>query len=410
MENLTIRLDEYSPPAVADKTAYTRAVVCKEHAMNDLAHTAATFLAAGSVAVLFDRQVNELGNIAAEQLRKAGYVVQAKCADADEALREDIRLVVAVGGGSVADVAKIAATERGIDWIYMMTCASTDSALYPYTECVTDGVRSVAPCVPPIAVVADLSCVVAAPKNCTAAGYGTLFSKLLVLFSLRAAALPDGRHDPAENMLADNLLPFFDESSAEHIAVRIARTLIRIGLIAQCAPIDFLQREEYNAALVLSAYKDKTRLIGEDAMLASAAIALIYAAYFSHAPADLFVPCGYVEDFRLLDKLCKRDMLASIRDFERDDDCARKLFVLHEYRAELSSSLGALLGKTASCARTFRRIYGDAGFWLGEYVTPDLLARLVSLSAATLKDDSILRALKQSGLLDAAWADSPPLG
>ena len=67
------------------------------------------------------------------------------------------------------------------------------------------------------------------------------------------------------------------------------------------------------------------------------------------------------------------------------------------WAALLDETTGALPAR----ARAFRRLYGDAGYWLGGYVTPDALIGLTSLSAATLDDDSLLRALKQSDVYGA---------
>ena len=396
-----IRLDDYTPPSIDGKAAYTSEIVCRDDGLKFLPDAAERLLPLGHIALCFDDAVKDLGEVAADLMRKAGYSVECAAPEKLNDARDDVRLIAAIGGGRAANSAKLAAKEREIDWIAVMTCASSDSALYPYAE-VFDGVRKTIQCPPPAAVIVDGSSVKTSPQNLTAAGYGTLFSKLLVLFSLRAEELTSGTAAPAADALAANLAPYFDEQSAESFAIRTARALVRVGLLAQCLPTDALQREEYHAALTLSAFCKRKRLIGEDAMLASTAVAAIYAAYLDSVPSDLFVPCGYCEDLRLLDKLCGNDMLSLIARFKRGENCARKLYVTREYRADLAKLLNETLSPLTSRTRAFRRIYGDAGYWLGGYLTPETLSALTSLSAATLEDDSLLRALKQSGLLDAA--------
>ena len=400
--DIKIGTDEYSPPTIAGRLAYTSQIIIEDEGLKRLPDAVDRVLPLGHVALCFDDGVKDMGEVAADVLRRAGYSVECAATDALDTLREDVRLMVSIGGGSAANAVKLEASARGAEWIHLMTCASTDSALYPYAELFENGRRKVVPCTPPTAVVVDERALKSSPRRCTAAGFGTLFSKLLVLFCLRADAMCDGEPHPAQEVLSNCLSSYFDESSAEHPAVRTATALLKVGLIAQCLPADFLQREEYNAALALSSFRKRERLIGEDAMLASLALAAIYRAYFAHAPEDLYVPCGYAEDFRLLGKLCGADMLTAVLGFRRSEKCARRLFVAREYRKEWAALLDETTGPLPARARAFRRLYGDAGYWLGGYVLPDALVGLTSLSAATLDDDSLLRALKQSGLLDAA--------
>lgn len=404
---LFVESDDKTPLSIGGKTPCTAQVIVDDEGVKCLPDALERILPLGHVALCFDDSVKDIGEVAADVVRRAGYSTECAALDKLAKLREDARLLISIGGGGAANAVKLEASKRGVEWVHLMTCASTDSALYPYAELFADGRRKVVPCTPPSAVVIDEGALKTSPKRCTAAGYGTLFSKLMTLFSLRANAMSEGMHHPAEEALAECLNSYFSESSAEHPAVRTARTLVKTGLIAECVPVDFLQREEYHAALALSAYRRRERLIGEDAMLATIAIASIYGAYFAHAPSDLFVPCGYCEDLRMLDKLCGLDMLTSILDFKRGDKCARKLFVAREYRNEWAALLSDTFGPLAARARAFRRLYGDAGFWLGGYVSPDALIGLTALSAATLEDDSLLRALKQSGLLDAAKLKAP---
>ena len=274
--DIKIGTDDYSPPTIGDRTAFTSQVIVDNEGLKRLPDAAERVLPLGHVALCFDDNVKDLGDVAADVMRRAGYSVECSALGALGTLREDVRLMISIGGGSAANAVKLEAGKRGAEWIHLMTCASTDSALYPYAELFENGRRKVVPCTPPTAVVIDEVALKSSPRRCTAAGYGTLFSKLLVLFCLRADAMCDGEPHPAQEALESCLCPYFDEPSVEHPAVRTATALVKVGLIAQCLPADFLQREEYNAAIVLSAFRKRERLIGEDAMLASLALAAIY--------------------------------------------------------------------------------------------------------------------------------------
>ena len=205
--DIKIGTDDYSPPTIGDRTAFTSQVIVDNEGLKRLPDAAERVLPLGHVALCFDDNVKDLGDVAADVMRRAGYSVECSALGALGTLREDVRLMISIGGGSAANAVKLEAGKRGAEWIHLMTCASTDSALYPYAELFENGRRKVVPCTPPTAVVIDEVALKSSPRRCTAAGYGTLFSKLLVLFCLRADAMCDGEPHPAQEALESCLAP-----------------------------------------------------------------------------------------------------------------------------------------------------------------------------------------------------------
>ena len=85
---------------------------------------------------------------------------------------------VAVGSGTLNDIAKTAAFEAGSRYISVATAASVDGYSSPGASVVRDGFKQTAKCLAPIAIIADVATLRSAPLAMTAAGYADLSSKI----------------------------------------------------------------------------------------------------------------------------------------------------------------------------------------------------------------------------------------
>jgi len=87
-------------------------------------------------------------------------------------------LPLAVGSGVVNDLTKRAAFEADLPYIVVGTAASMDGYTASGAALIHEGVKQTLPCPAPVAVVADLDILCAAPRNMTASGYGDLVGKV----------------------------------------------------------------------------------------------------------------------------------------------------------------------------------------------------------------------------------------
>ena len=87
-------------------------------------------------------------------------------------------LPVAVGSGTINDLVKRAAHELGLPYVVVGTAASMDGYTASGAALIHEGVKQTFPCAAPVAVVADLDILRAAPKAMTASGYGDLVGKV----------------------------------------------------------------------------------------------------------------------------------------------------------------------------------------------------------------------------------------
>jgi len=91
---------------------------------------------------------------------------------------EDIRWVVAVGGGSIIDVAKLASFNSDIPFISFPTTASHDGIASANASIKDLNAKTSIKAKPPIAVIADVRVIKTAPYRYLAAGVGDMISNL----------------------------------------------------------------------------------------------------------------------------------------------------------------------------------------------------------------------------------------
>jgi glycerol-1-phosphate dehydrogenase [NAD(P)+] len=87
-------------------------------------------------------------------------------------------LVIGLGGGVALDVAKYAASEKGVSFISMPTAVSNDGIASPVAVISVDGKSRSLKAHMPVAVVADLSIIAKSPARNTRSGVGDLVSNL----------------------------------------------------------------------------------------------------------------------------------------------------------------------------------------------------------------------------------------
>ena len=106
---------------------------------------------------------------------------RAGCAGAD--------VVVALGGGTISDIGKLAADRPGVRLVTVMTAASVDGYTDDVSVILKQGVKRTVPSRWPDVVLGDAETVAAAPGRMTRSGYGEMTSMYVAPADWRLAAL-----------------------------------------------------------------------------------------------------------------------------------------------------------------------------------------------------------------------------
>src|SRR5688572_19537488 len=95
----------------------------------------------------------------------------------DAALRRTEGIPIAVGAGTINDLVKLVAHRAGRRYMCVATAASMDGYTAYGASITKDGSKQTFDCPAPLAVIADIDIIEAAPPELTASGYADLLAK-----------------------------------------------------------------------------------------------------------------------------------------------------------------------------------------------------------------------------------------
>lgn len=102
-------------------------------------------------------------------------------------LHGDTAVLIAVGGGTVHDIVRYCAKQRGIPFVSVPTAASCDGFCSNVASMTWEGYKNTMPCGAPVLVAADLSVICRAPRYLTNSGVGDMIGKYTALADWRIA-------------------------------------------------------------------------------------------------------------------------------------------------------------------------------------------------------------------------------
>ena len=89
----------------------------------------------------------------------------------------DCHYLVAVGSGTINDIAKAASTQLGVPYVAVATAASMTGYSSGLAALTVGATKQTVPAIPPLAIIADTEVIAAAPWQMRAAGVGDLISR-----------------------------------------------------------------------------------------------------------------------------------------------------------------------------------------------------------------------------------------
>jgi len=111
-----------------------------------------------------------------------------------ERLPQNVDYLVAVGSGTIHDIVRYCAYEKGIDFVSCPTAASVDGFCSSVAAMTWKGYKKTLTAVAPKIVVADLNVITKAPLRLARSGFGDMVGKYIALSDWRISALLTGEY------------------------------------------------------------------------------------------------------------------------------------------------------------------------------------------------------------------------
>lgn len=115
-------------------------------------------------------------------------------ADVLSKMEEDVQVIVAVGSGTIHDIARFCAHERGIRFVSCVTGASVDGFCSTVAAMTWYGFKKTLPAVAPEIVLADIDIIKKAPPELVRSGVGDIAAKYTALCDWKIAAAVTGEY------------------------------------------------------------------------------------------------------------------------------------------------------------------------------------------------------------------------
>ncbi|MBD2868874.1 sn-glycerol-1-phosphate dehydrogenase [Paenibacillus arenilitoris] len=138
----------------------------------------------GIAAALSKIKPNAAGDVIADEASIIQLILEIQ--------RSSAQAVLAVGGGTIHDLARYAAYTKGIPFLSVPTSASVDGFNSKGAPIIVRGEKKTILAIGPDAIFADLDVLVKAPPALAAAGFGDMLGKYTSLFDWRFGALTAG--------------------------------------------------------------------------------------------------------------------------------------------------------------------------------------------------------------------------
>lgn len=320
---------------------------------------------------------------------------------------EDTRAVVAVGGGTAADIGKFVATRFSLPLITVMTSPSSVGFFVPSAMLENgSGFTEVYKSAKPSCVICDGE-LLDSGESTLAAGFGDICSRLVSLFDAKTAAWLIGESiekdiETALHGCVGELLEINERG--ELTALRLAELCLKTGeVISGVGSSRLYGGGEVQLAHGLRLLRKKTggerKSWGENALILGTLAIRIYLAFlYSGASHPHAVPDynarvdGMSKAFSLPIGLCCERTAAYGLDADRLAYC------VGEYRRELIGTAEKYEKTLSFAVSRFKRLYKDCGYSYNKYMTASDLRLCVKYAAELREKPTLFTVMRALGL------------
>ena len=303
---------------------------------------------------------------------------------------ESIRLLVCAGN-NIADVVKFAAGEKGVPWILCPSGPDILPAAEPFAVLGWGALAGYRRADAPAAIAADRARMERASGREKAAAYASLYAERLHCAEYECENLLFGRGNKSTTALADVCASALKEGE------NLAEYSLKAAIERQKSNLKG-EGSARRFARIISAVSDDGRSVSENCFVCARVLTEIYCMSLAYTGTDVFIPPDRPACAAALGRMGGGDKLTLISGLEKGGNFERTAYVMEEYRTDMLALLERLKENAAEFSRTFRRMYDDAGFWLGKYVRPSDLMYLASLALPLMDRDSLAGAVADKAL------------
>ncbi|MGN0797609.1 MAG: iron-containing alcohol dehydrogenase [Christensenellales bacterium] len=382
----------------------TKRALVYDDAILDLVNECKKLLSDGWVAVCYQQNCTQYADKVATLLTNGGYMVHKVCFADDTVaceenaidliqMQEMVRLIISVGGGSVARLARYASTIRHNPCVHVMTCTTTADILA--TTCFGD--HSVNP---PSIVVFD-SKFARQPSAMLAAGYGEICSWVLRLLDIEwAIKVGENNSCPyVVQQIGEIVGEYIEEFKyCENKEVLTAKTLLIIGLLQQMIDREITSCDR--CVQLLEGVEDvEPTPWGVKAMISAVTTLNWYKSALKSPTKSMLVG---LDKNSVIVEACHDfglDVIKLMAEVGKLKYKKQWNWMLREYVDDLADQV--LLAHTTlmRCIRQFRRTFDDAGYFLAEYIDSTRLLKIAKTSLILSPRYSIPVLLAEEGIV-----------
>ena len=398
-----------------------------EGAEEKAADAVQTVVPAGCGLILLKQDGFDVADLS-RNLRRAGYKVYERTVAVGDGCGElrrlkpqdDVRMVLGVGGGFVADCAKYAAAQNALPSGMIVRVHSSPSFLVPSAALTEESVPRLFKTDSPKMLLCDTA-LLNNGSDINAAAFGSVVSRLVALFDWKFASVVRNEvfcPEIYEAALGEIDFVLSRLRGISRYDRAVGKILLESGLklSALCAMSGssrLFSGGDTACALALKMLQTHesrpSRLQGENEFLFSLLLTEIYPKMFAARKEKGFLPPPdnnmRLERLKEYFGMSEHAAAGNITEYPSDEKMKLYDYRIGEYEQELSGELMRLKTRLTDAYRIFRRLHGDDGYFIKSYMDVSEARLCLALAPEMRNKYTALTHLKNMGVTDAYLLD-----
>lgn len=330
-------------------------------------------------------------------------------------LKDDTRLIIAVGGYEVIETAKLISSASKLPLALYILTPECDTALTPYACAYHNGIKEIFITRAPLIVCVDMSAI-NAKESFMGGGIGILASKFLALWDWDFARIFNNQKcdyqifNTALSVLKNFLSTAQYVLNGEKAAILdMIQAQLKLSALTQISRSPRLlgggEDSLYNVLEMFFLKENKKlRMRGENLILCSKIIIKAYKVWLQKLKTDTFFcpPDNTLRLEKLTDYMGLSELVALKKIYMVDsiEQWEIMQYKWAEYREDLQQKLKEYSNYFEKLEQVFKRVYSDASFWTTKYLTDSDIMLMLGLAPDTSPKFTMLSFVKMTGVLE----------